>query len=192
MGFRKVKYTQAEVDYLVEKCKSRYESMLNEQKRANRELLDKLNDAKSELAILKDKELLILSTLERAEKNAIELERTSNEQYQLEMERLKKFVSRWNAYFKSLKDEYPESSVVRKAINIKEMVEAASIGEGAKKLIAGIDSIIDDKIQENFNPQEKIHDYIVATGDNGFNLNEVLNPGELQLEELCCVCKSNL
>ena len=126
-----------------------------------------------------------MATLERAEKTAMELERTSNEQYQLELERLKRFVSRWNSYFKSLKSEYPESSTVRKAINIKDMVEAASATQGAKKLISGIDAVIDDEKGENFNPKEKIHDYIAATGDNGFNLDEVLNPGKLQLEDLC-------
>ncbi|MBR2498196.1 MAG: hypothetical protein IKB67_00555 [Clostridia bacterium] len=185
MGLKKVKYSQEEVDYLLNKCKLEYDSKLVEQKSINRELVEQLNSVKAELALLKDKESIILATLERAEKTAIELERTANEQYELELERLKRFVSRWNAYFKSLKDEYPESSAIRKAINIKEMVEAASIPQGAKKLIMGIDSVIDDKEQEKFNPKEKIHEYIAATGDNGFNLDEVLNPGKLQLEDLC-------
>ena len=39
--------------------------------------------------------------------------------------------------------------------------------------------------EEKFDPKSKIRDYIAATGDNGFNLDEVLNPGELQLEDLC-------
>ncbi len=185
MGFKKGKYTQEEVDNLLNESKAEYESRLDEQKSVNLELSEQLKNVKAQLAVLKNKEELILATLERAENTAIELQKTANEQYNLELERLKRFVSRWNNYFKSLKDEYPESLAVRKAINIKEMVEAASVGEGAKKLIAGIDSIIEDKKQEKFNPKEKIHDYIVATSDNGFNLEEVLNPGELQLEDLC-------
>ncbi|MBR0190267.1 MAG: hypothetical protein IJQ23_07790, partial [Clostridia bacterium] len=38
-----------------------------------------------------------------------------------------------------------------------------------------------------FNPKEKIADYIAATSDdnNGFNMDEVLNPGALRLEDLC-------
>ena len=32
---------------------------------------------------------------------------------------------------------------------------------------------------------QKINDYIVATSDTEFNLDEVLNPGELDLEDLC-------
>ena len=34
-------------------------------------------------------------------------------------------------------------------------------------------------------PKSKIEAFVAATSDNGFNLNEVLNPGELQLEDLC-------
>ena len=36
-----------------------------------------------------------------------------------------------------------------------------------------------------FDPKSKIEAFVAATSDNGFNLNEVLNPGELQLEDLC-------
>ena len=185
MGVRRIKYTQEEVDFLLNKCKAEYESKLGEQISVNRELFEQLKEVKEELAVLKDKESLISATLERAEKTAIELERTSNKQYELELERLKKFVLKWNNYFKSLKSEYPESSSIRKAINIKEMIEAASVAQGAKKLITGIDSIIDENKEQSFNPKEKIHDYIAATGDNGFNLEEVLNPGNLKLEDLC-------
>ena len=42
---------------------------------------------------------------------------------------------------------------------------------------------IDDKMV--FNPKSKIADYIVATDGSGFNMDEVLKPGELKLEDLC-------
>ena len=47
-----------------------------------------------------------------------------------------------------------------------------------------LSEIIEEKNQP-FNPKEIINDYVAATGDNGFDLDEVLNPGELQLEDLC-------
>ena len=48
---------------------------------------------------------------------------------------------------------------------------------------------LDDLIEREtaaaqFNPKEKIERYI-ENDVNGFNLEEVLNPGELQLEDLC-------
>ena len=52
--------------------------------------------------------------------------------------------------------------------------------------------IIEDAIKENkveipggiFNPKKKIEEY-VSSETNGFNLEEVLNPGELDLGDLC-------
>ena len=41
------------------------------------------------------------------------------------------------------------------------------------------------KKDKKFNPKAVISDYIVATENNGFNMDEVLNPGELRLEDLC-------
>ena len=47
-----------------------------------------------------------------------------------------------------------------------------------------LDAIIDYG-GNKFNPKSKIKDYIVATNDGGFDMNEVLNPGVLKLEDLC-------
>jgi hypothetical protein len=191
LGFRKVKYTAEEVEYMLGKNKEEYEKKLLAQKEINKNLTEQLNSVKAELETLKGKELLILATLERAEKTAMELESSINEQYQLEVERLKRFVARWNGYFRVLKDDYPQNPTVKKAINIKDKVDAAAGSVNAKKLIADIDGLIGkskketEENKEKFNPKEKIRDYIVATGDNGFNLEEVLNPGELQLEDIC-------
>jgi hypothetical protein len=38
---------------------------------------------------------------------------------------------------------------------------------------------------EKFDPKSKINEYIAATSDSGFNLDEVMNPGDLKLEDLC-------
>ena len=52
-----------------------------------------------------------------------------------------------------------------------------------KKALQELSDLIEDS--KEFNPKSKIQDYIAATGDGTFNMNEVLNPGELELEELC-------
>ena len=52
-----------------------------------------------------------------------------------------------------------------------------------KQVIEDLDGMIDE--QTTFNPKQKIKDYVVATSDSGFNLDEVLNPGKLELEDLC-------
>ena len=60
--------------------------------------------------------------------------------------------------------------------------------EDAEKSVSVINDALSEIIEEKnqpFNPKEIINDYVAATGDNGFDLDEVLNPGELQLEDLC-------
>ena len=34
-------------------------------------------------------------------------------------------------------------------------------------------------------PKERVNDFIAVTSDSGFNIDEVLNPGKLELEDLC-------
>ena len=188
MAFNKNKYSKQETECLVNEIKAEYEEKLAKQKQINQELSEELKQTKALLFALQEKESLVLATLERAEKTAMDLEKSSNEQYELEVERLKRFVSRWNNYFKVLKDDYPPNPTLKKAINLKEMVEAAANSDGAKKLISDIDTVLTENVDvmgEEFDPKKKINDYIAATENNGFNLDEVLNPGELQLEDLC-------
>ena len=48
-----------------------------------------------------------------------------------------------------------------------------------------MENLIDGKSKTKFQPKNKIRDYIAATENDGFNMDEVLNPGDLQLEDLC-------
>ena len=82
-----------------------------------------------------------------------------------------------------MQEKYPRSETTKKAIKIKEKVKELSKNSNAKKAIEQLDGIIDEK--KKFNPKQKIKDYVVATSDSGFNLDEVLNPGKLELEDLC-------
>ena len=71
---------------------------------------------------------------------------------------------------------------VKKAVKINQKIKNVN-SENPKEAVAEIDELMTGA--KAFNPKKKIVDYIAATGDNGFNLDEVLNPGELELEDLC-------
>ena len=105
-------------------------------------------------------------------------------QYYYEMQRLKNFVEKWQTYFDDLQEKYPLYSSVKQAVDIKDKVLKGQEKE-ARKTILEIDEIL-SKQKERFNPKKKIDEYIAATttSTNGFNLDDVLNPGELQLEDL--------
>ncbi|MBE7083608.1 MAG: hypothetical protein E7373_03285 [Clostridiales bacterium] len=185
MELNKNKYSKKEVADILTAYKGEYEKRISE----NREIISRLNDEIKSLNAyvdsLKEKENILVATLTRAEKTAMEVEENAKLQYSLEVERLKKFSKKWNAYFEELKDKYPLYPPVKKARAIKNEVDCVTEEDNPKEFINRLDSQIPETNGKTFDPKKKIKDYIAATGVNGFNIDEVLNPGELQLEDLC-------
>ena len=183
MELEKKKYTKSEVLLMLNAYKSEFEKRYLEQ----REIISQLNAEIKVLSAnaedLNQKEKLILATLVRAEKTALDLKKEATEQYELEIERLKRFSKKWNAYFKELKEKYPLYQPIQNAIDINNELNTNK-GE-PKEVIEKLSSMLPKDEDKPFNPKSKIKDYIAATTDNGFNLDEVLNPGELHLEDLC-------
>lgn len=185
MELKKRSYKRSEVNLMLEAYKTEYESRINEQRNRIQELISQNDSLCVECEKLKQKENLILLTLERAEKTALELKELSEKEYALEVERLKKFSEKWDAYFKKVKEKYPTSSAVKKAVGIKNKLDKSIKLSTPKEVIDEMENLIDGKSKTKFQPKNKIRDYIAATENDGFNMDEVLNPGDLQLEDLC-------
>jgi len=185
LQLKKRKYKRAEVLAMLDAYKSEYETRLAEQRANIQEIAKERDMILAELDALKEKESLIISTLIRAEQTAMELKEQAEVEYALEVERLKRFSEKWDAYFKKVKDKYPTSTAVKKAVGVKDKLDKAIKTKKAKEVVQNMDLLLDGGKKAKFNPKSKIRDYIAATSDNGFNLDEVLNPGELQLEDLC-------
>lgn len=185
MELRKKKYKKDEVQTLIDGIRAEYELKFIEQRDKIRELVRENNDIKTKLEVYTDKEALILSTLMRAEASVKDVEEKAELQYELELKRIKNFSEKWNGYFKELKEKYPLYPVVKRAIDIKDKLEQLSDENvSGKDAIRELDKMLEQD-KEKFDPKSKIKDYIVATSDNGFNMEEVLNPGALKLEDLC-------
>ncbi len=186
MELNKRKYKKKEVESLLTVFKISYEAKLAEQKSTLIDLNKEIVSLRAELTQYRDKEDVILSTMENAESVAVNLKQRANLQYSLEIERLKQFSKRWESYLEDLKEKYPLYAPVTIAEEIKDEIEKLENGKDAKDAIERLDDkLIDAEFNKPFNPKAKIRDYIASTGNNGFNLEEVLNPGELKLEELC-------
>ena len=183
MELSKGKYSKKEVLILINAYRGEYEKRIKAQEEVIKKLNQEIRAFNALNENLSQKEKLVLSMLLRAEKTAFDLEEKSKRDYLIALEKLNEFVSKWDDYFQMLEEKYPLYPPVQKALRLKELV--CSEVKDAKEVIEELEGIIDGGKGKKFNPQEKINDYIAATGDNGFNLDEVLNPGELQLEELC-------
>ena len=183
MELKKRKYKQREVVAMFNAYRAEYESIINTY-RAQISNLNKENaDLLSQLDAIKQKEHLILSTLERAEQTAFELKEQADTQYAIEIERLNQFSKKWNKFFDDLKAQKPKSQKAKKALKLKETLDKAQSQKNKKQVVVDMDALLNDETK--FDPKSKIKDYIVATESEGFNMDDVLNPGALKLEDLC-------
>ena len=182
MELQKRKYKNSEVSAILKVYQKQYEENIAELKKQILDLAKKNTELLEEIDRVKSREGMVYKTLERAEMTSQEIEKSAKTQYALEVERLKRFSEKWDNFFKGLKEKYPLDKTVKKAVKINEKIKKSS-EEDPKEFIEELDGLLSDK--KMFNPKKKIVDYIASTGDNGFNLDEVLNPGELQLEDLC-------
>ncbi len=186
MDLVKKKYTQNEVIEILKVYRREYEKELNEKQETISRLTEEINQLKQVVEQANAKKDIIASTLIRAEQTAADLKAKTELQYKFEVEKIKKFSACWNGYFNELKEKYPMYAPVKKALEFKGKIDKASNTANPKAVVAKLEASIPKEISnEDFNPKRKIRDYIAATGDNGFNLDEVLNPGELQLEDIC-------
>jgi hypothetical protein len=100
---------------------------------------------------------------------------------------MKKLSTDWQDFFVSLKEKYPTYEVVNEIIETKNKIDRILNSDKGIKRVKEIKETLDGKNKPSkvFNPQSKINEYIAATSDSGFNLDEVMNPGDLKLEDLC-------
>ena len=187
MEITKRKYKRKEVIEIVNAYKTEYESKLAEQKSRIFELSKENAELKSEINKFVQKENVVANAIIDAEKVAEDLKEKARLSFVLETKKLKSFSAKWEEFFNELKEKYSAYSPAKSAVEVKERLDEflktaeTSVGEDFSKQ-ANSDSAIENK---KFNPKAKIDDYIAATENGGFNMEEVLNPGELQLEDLC-------
>ena len=186
MELNKKKYSLQEVEKLLDSCSREYKEKLNNQKAKISFLIDENKRLMDKVEEYKEKDALISSTLLSAQEKADEMEKTIKDKYTLVVENLKKFVKNWQNYFEYLKDKYPNYDNIQQVIKLKEALKIDILDNDDKETV----ELMEEKLKNlssntEFMPRERINNYIAVTSENGFNLEEVLNPGKLELEDLC-------
>ena len=188
MNLSKRKYKKIEVKVLLDNLSNDFNLTINKQKQEINKLTEQNAKLLAEIELYKEKEGAINNALLNAEQSLIDKQKDADNYYALTVQNLRNFLSRWNSYFTALAEKYPLYSAVTSAIEVKKQLEKMLLTETDNKLIVKkVEALLpkENKNTKKFNPQQKINDYIVATSDTEFNLDEVLNPGELVLEDLC-------
>ena len=186
MELDRKKYKAEEVQSLLDELKTEYNGKLAERNEEIFELNGKLKRMRAELESFKNRDSLISSSLQAAEEQAEKIRETERLQYELALARLNDFQLKWESYFEYLFEKYPYYKITEQTLNIAvRLKQVLGSGEAAIEKLGKLDDLIErETAAAQFNPKEKIERYI-ETDVNGFNLEEVLNPGELQLEDLC-------
>ncbi len=189
MELDKKKYKRDEVENLLSACKIQYESKLKERDDREAELVEENKKLLAELGVYKDKDALLSSALIDAQKQANALVEASYQKYELEIEKLKDFAKRWKIYFQYISEKYPHYEATNDARAVYDKLCEVLTNKKSASTLNAVDKVFEEKsraiVSKQFNPKEKIAEYISATSDNGFNLDDVLNPGDLKLEDLC-------
>lgn len=188
MELTKRKYNRAEVQEIINKISEQYEQGNNELKEKVVELFDANKKLLSENDLLKSQSDSVVKALSEARDRASQIENSAVEKYNATLLSLKNFLIKWKVYFDYLSEKYPyyqtSTQSLRLINNLRVVLDGNSLDQSSI-------SSLDNELSKNMIkvglkvPDKSIQDYIASTGDNGFNLDEVLNPGELKLEDLC-------
>ena len=189
MELVKRKYARKEVEELLSAVTREYEEKLAAGKARISELVRENAACRAELDSYVKKDKQISAALKRAEEYSADLKQKSDMQYELATETVSSFLIKWNSYFDHLKEKYPMYPVVLDAVKLRDKIVKIIGKRTAKTVIYTADQSLSGlkNTKNSFRPKEKIADYIAATEaeNGGFNMDEVLNPGALRLEDLC-------
>lgn len=183
----KNKYKKQEVLDLIKENDEKHLKALQEQQEKQNRLSEEIKKLRSELETYKNQEKLKSATIKSAEKEAEEIKKTAELQYLTECEKLFVFKERWQEYFTYLAETYPYYNSVNQAKEI--ICELNKILGKAEKPIEMIEHMDNVFLQQGIALSKKdvAVSPILATSvsENGFDMSAVLNPGELDLEDLC-------
>ena len=185
MELNKNKYSAKEVEQIVNEEVAKVQKIVDEQKEKISHLIESNKSFEIELFALKSKESLIEKAILDAEKHAQEKKDKTDKEYELTLLKLKNFSKRWDNYFNQLKEKYPLYPFVNEATELSEKINKLIGKYNKKEMVDIIENDLDSAIGDNFNPRKVMESYIASVSENGFNLQEVLNPGELELEDIC-------
>ena len=187
MELDKKKYKREEVLEILKEFEGDYKIKFAEQLNRIKELSAQNEDLLAQLSDYKNKEEQISKALVDATDKANELKKQAELSFEAENQRLKNFVERFNAYFSYLTEKYPYYEKVKEATALFENIKnVLNNGCDCKENIENIDvELTKNSKGQAFSPKKKIAEYIAATENNGFNMEEVLNPGKLELGDLC-------
>ena len=187
MDLNKRKYKQREVEEIIRSVSSENASVISDLKARIEELILENERLKANAIKYENDKTIAHKIIKDAEETALKVKKEAENYLELTLLSMKKLSTDWQDFFDSLKEKYPTYEVVNEIVETKNKIDRIISSDKRIKRVKEIKETLDsiNKPSKVFNPQSKINEYIAATSDSGFNLDEVMNPGDLKLEDLC-------
>ncbi len=187
MELKKRKYKQKEVKEIIDAVSSENANLTSELRAKIQELTIENAKLKAINSKHAEDEKVAHKIIKDAENIALRVRKEAEDYLELTILNMQKLSTSWQQFFDLLLEKYPNYKVVNDAIETKKKIDEILFNDSDKNRAEKIKKVIGDYKGNKaiFDPQSKINEYISATSDSGFNLDEVLNPSDLKLEDLC-------
>ena len=179
----KKRYTQTEVDELVEHIKREISETILEQRERITELKKQLGEAERKIAKYESQKELVYKAITAALKKADDIERVSLIKYNQEIAQLKSFHEKWMTYYNHIIEQYPldqtlieTSRVNRKVSDV--LTRAGDIDSQYEEERERLkDSLDDEEESEELATDGEVDEY-TDRSPAGFSFTEALHPKE--------------
>lgn len=185
MELKKKKYKKFEVKELLDNTSKEYESILFEQKDKISELLEDNKKLSAEVLNYQDKDSQVSYALFKAKSVLDQNEKEVSDKFEAEITKIKNFSKKFRDYFSLILKTYPidsELNKIRKVLNELDVILAEKVSASYK--FDKINELIEKKSTKK-QKKTKTDNETAISSDSGFDMNEVLYPGDINLEDIC-------
>ena len=175
LNLKKSKYTIKELTAILKDQERVYEKKIDLERKRNEKLSE-------------ENRKLILEINEIKNNNIIKEQSEEKESlhYFLLVQKLNDFSKNWIGYFDYIKTKYPYYPIIKKTEDLKDKISILLNGEQNEEFI---DKLVKELsiLEQNsgYNSKKQQTNEQSKNAESEFDINDILNPGELHLEDLC-------
>lgn len=200
MRLEKRFYNRLEVERLLNDYISAYERVIAELKQKNAELVREADKSQRKIYYYESKEGVITASIKNATEKAEEIIKQAESVYELSVKNLETFQAELDGFIKKHLKSVSEKNL-KEVIRVRDGVsEALSLNGSSEDKIKTARRVLTkkgekpetvkktqkkDEKEETFNPEQIIKDYIAITKEERFDMDEIINPKGIDLEEIC-------
>ena len=198
MQLEKRIYRRAEVEKMLSACTNAYEKTLGEQRERIADLISQTEELQRKNELYEKKEDLIVASIKNATDKANQIVADADVLYALSLQNLIAFQEKLDDFIKKHLKNGEKVDFERVILAREEINKIVNSNEPPKEKVKDAEKVFSAKQKQKiakkqeqikektvFNPEKIIKDYIAVSDSDRFNIDDVINPKDIRLEELC-------